>query len=291
MKLLIVGCGYVGKALVEHLRQLPNQSYTNIFALTRSDARVSELQRLGVTPLVGNWLDPLSLREMPQVDHILVSVPHRESEELGTETHITGLKNLCHCIDTGLQKLIYLSTTGVYGDCQDEAVSETTPVAPTRIGPQIAVAAENWLREFDANFETITLRLAGIYGPGRVPLAAKVRAGEALAVPKLGHLNLVHVDDIARIITAMLTHAMQDSLYVLSDGIPVHRETFYRELARQCGVEEPQFIEPEEDSSRARRATDKRVDPTRLISELKYQFLFPDFKAGLAQTLREGEQA
>ncbi len=133
-----------------------------------------------------------------------------------------------------------MSTTGVYGEAHDE-VDERTPVSPTRIGPQIAVTGERYLQnEFDGGKFAI-IRLAGIYGPGRIPLAEKLRLGEPLQVPQEGWLNLVHVHDIAEMIIRAMKVDLPDSLYVFSDGQPVSRLEFYKALAQLCGVAEPSF--------------------------------------------------
>jgi nucleoside-diphosphate-sugar epimerase len=289
MTLLIVGCGYVGRHVAHsYARQFAGAG--GVYALTRSAERTDEFEALGITAVVGDWLT--AKLSLPPADHVLISVPHRPVDDLGEATHIQGLKNVIDAMKDSAsakpQKIVYLSTTGVYGECESDIVDEDTPVTPTRIGPSIAVAAENWLDTQAAaltDTQITTLRLAGIYGPGRVPLAAKLRGGEALAVPRQGHLNLIHVDDIAAVICHIFLRSMQRRLYVLSDGQPVIRETFYRELARLCGIESPQFCEPDESDNRARRATDKRVNPQRIVSELSYEFKLPDYNAGLRNSL------
>ena len=84
-----------------------------------------------------------------------------------------------------VRKLIYLSTTGVYGEAHYE-VDELTPSQPSRIGPRIAVAAEQWLTQRFKAPQLAIIRLAGIYGPGRIPLAEKLKSGEVLQVPQGG---------------------------------------------------------------------------------------------------------
>lgn len=285
MRLLIVGCGYVGSAVADLVQQ-----EMEVYALTRSRERAAELETQGIRPIIGHWLDSQQMPKLPHVDYLLVSVPHREDQQLGTETHCRGMANLLEKLPAGWKKLVYLSTTGVFGDCAGETVNEDSPVSPTRIGPQIAVAAEHWLTEH-LPFETVNawrftiLRLAGIYGAGRIPLAERIRSGEPLAVPRQGYLNLVHVEDIARMLGVVMQRQLKKSCYVFSDGNPVPREEFYRYLAGLCQVPEPRFVEPEPDDPRQRRATSKRIDPQGLVQECGFQYRYPDYRSGLQASL------
>lgn len=288
---LIVGCGYVGAQVALRARQ----SGIAVHALTRSPSRFVELRELGVEPRLGHWLEPASLAGLPAVDRVLVAIPHRaddasatlpqQSDEVAERTHAIGLQNLLEALPEGWKKLVYLSTTGVYSESTEKWIDEQSPVSPKRIGPRIAVAAEQWLRQSIPEQSYCVLRLAGIYGPGRIPLAERLRRGEPLAVPRHGYLNLVHVTDIASVACELLERSLQHSLYLLSDGQPVLRETFYRHLAQLCGVAEPEFVDPDEQDTKARRATDKRISPARLLAEIGYQLKFPDYRSGLADAL------
>jgi nucleoside-diphosphate-sugar epimerase len=279
-RVLIVGCGYVGLELAKQRRKAGDPP---MFALTRSEARVDELQSQGLEPIVGHWHSADSL-VLPAVDTILISVPHREDREQGIESHIHGLKSILQKVPAGWSKLIYLSTTGVYGDAHD-VVDESTPTQPARIGPQIAVATELFLRQTLSPEQLTIVRLAGIYGPGRIPLADKLRTGAPLQVPQDGWLNLAHVSDIARMLTATLATRMEHSLYVFSDGNPVPRLEFYQYLANLCGVSEPKFMPPDPSSSRSQRAGNKRVNPDRILRELSFTFSFPNYREGLIDCL------
>ncbi len=291
MSLLIVGCGYVGEALVRWLRNEPARSTQSAFVLTRSEERMSELRKLGVQPLLGHWLIPESLPEAPEVTRVLITVPHRADTVSGLsedsdQAHVVGLQNVRNWLSRSNQplsktRLIYLSTTGVFGASESgQTVTERTDVSPTRIGPRIAVAAERWIEQNRPVWPTVVLRLAGIYGPGRVPLVHSLRAGQPLAVPRSGFLNLIHVDDIARAIGWSMDAENPKPLYLLSDGQPVEREIFYRYLADLCGVSEPQFVEPD-DSSKSRRATDKRIDSTLFWQDSGLQPKYSDYRSGL----------
>jgi nucleoside-diphosphate-sugar epimerase len=295
MKLLIVGCGYVGCEVARRYASTFADHDPAVFALTRTVSRASELAAEGIEPIVGDWLDPDI--HLPPTEHVLVAVPHREVNALGANTHVRGLANLndqwqAMPPNQRPHRLVYLSTTGVYGSVENEVVDEATPVSPQRIGPQMAVAAERWLTSAASSLPPATvLRLAGIYGPGRIPLADKVRRGEGLAVPRDGHLNLVHVVDIGRVICQLFKIEPQHPLYVFSDGQPVPRENFYRELASLCGVDNPKFIDPDPNDPRVRRATDKRVNPARVVGELDFVFSFPDYRTGLQNSLQSHERA
>lgn len=301
MSLLIVGCGYVGWELVRRLHSPATGDPQTIYVLTRSPERAEQLSRQGLQPLVGHWLKSATLPAAPRVSRVLISVPHRADPEAGEletsdQCHVLGLQNLCEWLaPTGWAKqphrLIYLSTTGVFGSSESgQRVTEESPVSPTRQGPQIAVAAEDWLQRSREQLSSVVLRLAGIYGPGRVPLIQALKTGQPLAVPRHGLLNLIHVADAAQAIAWLLNAKSPQRLYLLSDGQPVPRENFYRYLAACCGVAEPQFVEAEQNDSRSRRSTDKHVDSQLFWRDSGLQPLFPDYRAGLKTALEENQK-
>lgn len=306
MSLLIVGCGYVGKALAQHRlkRHEKNVGQTNstVYALTRTDENAQALKQAGIHPLIGHWLVEESLPELPQdLTEILVAVPHREDAASGLpadsdQHHVQGLKLLLKRLSQArastkpLPKLVYLSTTGVFGESVSGArVDETTPVSPTRIGPRIAVAAEQWLLANtvakQSSWKSSILRLAGIYGPGRVPLLQKLKEGQPLAVPQEGSLNLIHIDDIIQAIGWLFNAELFEPLYQLSDGQPVRREEFYRYLSKIHGLSEPEFVEASPQESRARRSTDKLVDSSLFWNQSKLTPIHADYRSGLAALL------
>ncbi len=278
--LLIVGCGYVGR---EVARLWQAHKHGKVMAITRDEDRRAELENAGIEPIVGHWLDLRPSSHFNQVEKVLIAVPHREESPYGELTHVRGIDSLKRNLPDAVDWL-YLSTTGVYGDAHD-SVDESTPVQPTRIGPRIAVLGESRLLQSTPGNRRTIVRLAGIYGPGRIPLAEKVRSGEPLAVPQEGWLNLIHVEDIASILTQCFQTALHHSLYVLSDGHPVPRMDFYRHLAHLCGVAEPQFALPDPNSSRVLRSGAKRVNPSRIIRELGIQLRYPSYREGLQHSL------
>jgi nucleoside-diphosphate-sugar epimerase len=144
----------------------------------------------------------------------------------------------------------------------------------------MALAAEQWLAEHVPAERATVLRLAGIYGPGRIPLLAKLREREPLPVAE-GDLNLIHVVDAAEAIVQLLERPAPPRLYVLSDGHPVARRTFYEDAARIFGTPEPVFVAPEPGSARAGRGeSNKRIRPQRIMADLGLVLRYPDHLAG-----------
>jgi nucleoside-diphosphate-sugar epimerase len=129
----------------------------------------------------------------------------------------------------------------------------------------------------------IILRLAGVYGPGRIPRSADLRAGRPIDAPADGWLNLIHVEDAARIVLLAEERAPLPSLYVVADGQPVVRGDYYRELAQLLGAPPPQLIERAGASpAAARAASDKQVRPRRMFAELQPKLAYPSYREGLA---------
>jgi nucleoside-diphosphate-sugar epimerase len=166
-------------------------------------------------------------------------------------------------------------------------VDEDTPCHPTRDGGRACLAAEELLRTSKFAEKAIILRLAGIYGPGRTPRLLDLLAGKPIDAPAAGWLNLIHVEDAARIVTLADERLQPPKLYVVSDGQPALRGDYYRELSRLLGAPSPQFVEPAPDSPAAQRAaSDKRIQPRRLFADLQPALAYPSYREGLAAIVR-----
>ena len=102
----------------------------------------------------------------------------------------------------------------------------------------------------------IVLRLAGIYGPGRLPRRAELASGEPLPIAAGEHVNLIHVEDAAAAVLAAEAHAQPPRTYIISDGHPVERREYLAELARQFGLPPP--VVPRSLARRSRRPPRRR---------------------------------
>jgi nucleoside-diphosphate-sugar epimerase len=186
-------------------------------------------------------------------------------------------------MSASVERFIYVSSTGVYGKVTGAEVDETSPCQPTREGGRACLAAEELLWASPFAERTIILRLAGLYGPERIPRSNGLLAGLPIDAPSTGWLNLIHVEDAARIVVLAVQKAQPPKLYVVSDGNPVIRGDYYGELARLLGAPPPRFVEPRADSPAQQRASsDKRVNPRRLFADLSPALLYPSYREGLA---------
>jgi nucleoside-diphosphate-sugar epimerase len=271
---------------------LREDSREPVYAVSRNLERADAWRRCGITPIVADILDPASLRLLPAAETVLFAVGYdRASAKSIEEVYVGGVANVITALEKLAprpQRFLYISSTGVYGQVDGDVVNEDSPSQPTRAGGVACLAAERLLQNGPLANATTILRLAGIYGPGRVPRLADIRAGELIAAPSEGLVNLIHVDDAAAIVVAAERQIVPPGLFVVSDGHPVSRGEYYGEVARLLHAPPPRFTPPSPDAHVAQRAgSDKRVDPARLFAALRLQLLYPTYREGLAAILAD----
>lgn len=294
MAKLIFGCGYLGKRVAERWKN----SGHNVAIVTRSSERAQEFRRAGYQAIVADVTDAHSLHDLPKADTVLYSVGYdRKSSTPGPtieEVYAGGMRNVLAAIESDVRRFVYISTTGVYGLGDGDWVDETTPTDPQRDGGRASLAAEQTLAAYPSRTHGVVLRLAGLYGPGRIPFLNELRRGEPIPAVSTGYLNLIHVDDAAEVVVTagnsdpndLLTTNSGPRLYCVSDGQPVERGEYYSEVARQIGMPPPSFIAPDPTSPRAQRAgSSRRISNERMLNELRITLAYPDYRAGLAASL------
>lgn len=190
--------------------------------------------------------------------------------------------------------VVYISSSGVYGDCGDDWVDESRPVAPSTARARRRLSAEQRIVAWAGH--AVILRAPGIYGPGRLPVE-RVLAGEpVLADAAGGWTNRVHVDDLAGMTWRVATASPAHAVYNACDGVPTRREAYYDSLAERLGVAPPPKIGWDEARERfsAMRlsflAESRRLSNARLLADTGYRLVFPDYRKGLEASLR-GEPA
>ncbi len=288
MRVLIVGCGYVGLPLGI---ELVGQGH-EVFGLRRSRARESELVAGGLKPLAADLTRPEDLAKLPpSFDWVVNTVSSSKGgADAYREVYLHGTRNLLEWLRTAPPKqFVYTSSTSVYGQNDGSLVKETSPTEPASVTSRLLVEAEKLLLEAarTRQFPAVILRVAGIYGPGRGHLFLQYLRHEAKIA---GHgerlINMVHRDDLVGAIVAALKQGRPGEIYNVVDDEPVAQIQFFRWLAEALGNWMPPFAAETEEAERKRGRTDKRVSNRKLKRELGYQFKYPTFRQGYAAEIQ-----
>ena len=283
---LIIGGGYLGGRVARLWRDAGKE----VYVVTRSDARAARLEEEGLRPVVADITQPDSLDNLPPAETLLFAVGYdRSSRSTLHDVYVAGLKNVLEVVAGQVEKFVYISTTGVYGPGDGEWVDEDSPCRPTRPGAVAHLEAESLLHATDSAGQAVILRLAGIYGPGRLLRKTDLVAGRPIEGAERGWINLIHVDDAASVVSATEQIDLKRTLLLVADGHPVQRHDFYLELARLLDAPAPSFADPQ--ISRAddqrRWAPGKRVRNRRLLSEFSLSLRFPTYREGLASIVQQ----
>lgn len=280
MSKLIFGCGYLG----ERVATLWLRQTCRVHAVTRSATRADVLVGAGLRPVIGDILAPATLRGLPQTGTVLYAVGYeRASGRSMHEVYVDGLRNVLAALPPGTGRIIYVSSTGVYGQVDDGWVDEESPCRPSRDGGAACLEAEQLLATSRWGPQSLILRMGGIYGPGRIPRRRELEAGRPVTAPATGYLNLVHVDDAARAVLTAEADTELPQRYCLTDGNPVLRAEYYRHLAHLLGAPEPRFVAAPADAPVSLRAgSSKRVSSERFRRRFDFRFEYPSYREGLA---------
>jgi nucleoside-diphosphate-sugar epimerase len=271
---LVAGCGYLGLRVARGWRAAGDR----VLAITRRPERAAELAAAGLEPVVADvtaadrtaWL-----ADLPEITTLFWAVGFDRAGG-GSHADVHGLRRLLDALP-GRPRVILSSSTGVWGDESGTVVDEDTPARPAREAGRVLLEAESLLRSHRLG-PGVALRFAGLYGPGRLPRLDALRAGRPIAADPDSWLNLVHVDDAARIVRAVAAAAAPAPLYVVSDGRPVRRRDWYGRLAAAAHAPPPTW----DPAAPRDRGADKRVNPARLFRDLGLTLDHPDSLAALA---------
>lgn len=280
-KVLIFGTGYLGSVVAK----LAHQRGDQVFVTTRSINKAKEFARLGYHPILANWHDSRTLVSLPQVDRILISVSYDSRAHMDRfESLLGGLSRLAPHLNPQTP-VCFTSTTGVFHQSDGSWVDESGVTLPKSDSGRAYLHAEARLWSYRASCPTTILRMAGIYGQGRVPRIADVRASRAIPIDPYSFLNLIHVQDAARAVLAAW-EVPSHQMYLIADDRPTTRKAFYNYIATKLRVPMPTFTSrPSESSDQSRGESHKRIWNARMHRDLIDSLLYPNFQAGLDSIL------
>lgn len=230
-RVLIVGCGDVGMRLLPLLRER-----FRVFALTSQPARVPGLRAAGATPVVANLDDPPSLHRLKGLANIVIHLAPPPSD--GTIDRRT--RHLAAILPRH-GTVVYVSTTGVYGDCGGQSFDETRPVAPANARAVRRVDAERVLRRWArrAQSRLAILRVPGIYAGDRLPLERLKQGTPALRPEDDVYTNHIHADDLAAIVARAIFHGAPQRVYHTVDDSDMKMGEYFDAVADAFGMPHP----------------------------------------------------
>jgi nucleoside-diphosphate-sugar epimerase len=272
-RLFVFGLGYSALAIAGRVMR----DGWSVAGTTRSREGADRLKQVGIEPVLFDGSAPIDPVDFTGTTHLLASIP-ADADDPALRHHADDIA----AIDE-LEWIGYLSTTSVYGVTDGSTVDEDYACDPSSARGQRRLAAERaWqsLRQPGHVF-----RLSGIYGPGR-SVFGTIRAGKAQRVIKPGQaFNRIHVDDIATTVHASMAQPAPGRIYNLADDLPAPSADVVTYACKLLNVEPPPEIPFDEAvlSPMAREfwADNKRIDNSRIKTELGVKLAYPTYREGL----------
>jgi nucleoside-diphosphate-sugar epimerase len=295
-KTLIVGCGDVGLRLLPRLLQ--RGGGIRVYVLTSSPDKVAALRAAGCTPIVGNLDHPQSLRRLSGLtDHVIHLAPppaqqwaaESESKDQRTMALVRALR-----LRSAPRTFTYISTSGVYGDCAGEWVSESRPVQPHSARAQRRVDAESTVRYAgrSAGMKTRILRVPGIYAADReggTPRARLLKRTPVLQARDDVYTNHIHANDLARAIQRALFLGKPQRCINVCDDTSMKMGDYFDLAADMYGLPRPPRVDRNAAQSQlplmllSFMSESRRLHNQRMKRELRLKLHYPSVHAGLKE--------
>lgn len=282
-RLLIIGCGDVARrALPRLLRRY------RVYALVRTPDPA--LRALGVTQIVGDLDRPATLKRLAGLaDAVLHSAPPAEAD-VATDTRTLHLLAALQTGKSVPRRIVYISTSGVYGNCDGAAVAETRPLHPESARAARRAAAEAALRAFgqQTGARVSILRAPGIYAADRLPLERVRRGDPVLHAAEDSYSNHIHAEDLAHAVVLALTHGRSNRAYNASDDSEMKMGDWFSSLAQAFDLPAPPRVARAEAERQLTPALlsflreSRRLSNTRIKRELGLKFAYPTVADGIA---------
>ena len=290
-KILIVGCGDIAIRTARLLRP----KFT-LFGLVRNAAYVAKLHEADISPLLGDLDHRDSLRRITGLaDTVLHFAPPPTADRNACVFKDTRTQHLLAALSMGRlpSRLIYISTSGVYGDCKGEFVEETRPTEAQNARAKLRVDAEQQMRKWAMRngVHINILRVPGIYAADRLPLERLKKGTPAIVEAEDGYTNHIHADDLARIVLAALQHGKPNRIYHTVDDSQMKMGAYFDAVAQ--AFELP--LAPRVTRAEAQKILtpmllsfmneSRRLKNTRMKRELKVVMRYPSVAHALAEIM------
>lgn len=281
MRILIVGSGDVGLRAARLLGR-----HVRLLGLIRDPAKRETLRAAGVTPILADLDDRASLKKLAGLaDRVLHFAPPPGEGESDPRTR----RLLAALARRGsLAQVVYISTSGVYGDCRGEVVAETRKAIPNNLRAKRRADAEGQLRRHVRRGGRVAiLRAPGIYAGDRMP-GDRVRKGlPAIVREDDVHTNHIHADDLARLAIAALFRGRNARLYNAVDDSGLKMGDWFDVVADHLGLPRPPRLPRQEviaavtPAMRTFLTESRRLSNARIKRELGFRLRYPTVREGL----------
>lgn len=281
--MIILGCGYIGQALAQRYRERGEP----VLGVVRRAESAAAVERTGAQALALDLTrdDLAPLRPAGQQVVHLAPPPGEGDEDPLTAHLIEGFERHGHP-----RRLVYVGTTGVYGDCGGAWVDEDWTPNPAASRSLRRWDAEQRLRRWsrETGSDLVILRVAGIYACDRLPLARIRSAQPVVKADEAPWSNRIHAEDLVEVCLAAMERAPGGGLYNVCDGQPSTMTDYFCQIADAAGLPRPPEI-PLADAEGQVSAgmlsylkESRRLSNRRLLQELKIALRYPDLRTGLS---------
>ena len=280
---LIIGCGDIG----QRVARIWKNSGKSVFGVARTETSLNILRQQHIHAIAADLDDTDSLNNLPSKHSLLYyfAPPPTKGVEDTRMTHFLSSLNQ----DNLPKRVVYISTSGIYGDQQGELIDEQTPANPQVDRARRRYHAEQQLTQWskDNSVELTILRVGGIYGPGRLPLQRLKDQIPMLHENLAPQTNRIHADDLAQVCVAAASENAAGEIFNVSDGTNSNMTEYFNTIADACDLPRPPLVDWDEAEKTISKGMlsylkeSRRMDNSKMINELGIELKYPTLKDGL----------
>ena len=283
--IVIIGCGYIGTLVAKNYLD----NHTPVTGLVRSEASAEKLRNIGIQAHIADLSAPLDMDIDINFQDSLVFHFAPPPATGVADTHTNHLLQVISSKQQLPKRIVYISTTGVYGDCEGRWIDENEPVKPDADRAKRRLDAEKQLQTFGTKHgvDIIILRVAGIYGPGKLPIKRLQQNLPVIRQEEAPFTNRIHAIDLVNIAVQAMQLGKPGEIYNISDGHPSTMTEYFNTVADKANLPRPPQISLAEGESQLSAGMmsymkeSRRLKNDKLLNDLKLKLAFPDLEAGI----------